>query len=74
MPRTLNSIGALLIAIGLQGNLTSSAAALESTSTRTQANELLTLTHCRRTYHCEWSTRGWSSRPDKKVWRCHVCP
>ena len=74
MHRMLNLIGALVIAIGLQGNFTSSSAAFESSSVRTQANELLTPTHCRRTYHCGWSTREYSSRPDKKVWLCHVCP
>ena len=70
-----NLFGALAIAIGLQLDFASSAAAFESSSARPQAfHELLTLAHCRRTYHCEWSTREWSTRRDKKVWRCHVCP
>jgi hypothetical protein len=68
-----NFIGALVIVIGLQGNFASPSAAFAGSAT-TQANELLTLTHCRRTYHCEWSTREYSTRSDKKVWRCHVCP
>jgi hypothetical protein len=68
-------IGALIIAVGLEGNLASSAAAFEGSGVRTQAfHELLTLTHCRRTYHCGWSTREYGTRADKKVWRCHVCP
>lgn len=71
----VSAIGVLVIAIGLQLNFASSAAAFETSSVRIQAfHELLTLTHCRRTYHCEWSTREWSTRRDKKVWRCHVCP
>ena len=67
-------IGALVVAIGLQGNGASWSAAFESSSATIRANELLTLTHCRRTYHCEWSTREYGTRSDKKVWRCHVCP
>jgi hypothetical protein len=70
----VNLIGALIIAIGLQGNFASPSAAFESSSAATQAKELITLTHCRRTYHCEWSTREYGTRSDKKVWRCHVCP
>jgi hypothetical protein len=70
----VNLIGALVVAIGLQGDFASSSASFESSSATTRANELLTLTHCRRTYHCEWSTREYGTRSDKKVWRCHVCP
>jgi hypothetical protein len=69
-----NLIAAFVVAIGLQGNFASSSAAFDSSSATTRANGLLTLTHCRRTYHCEWSTREYGTRPDKKVWRCHVCP
>lgn len=70
----VNLIGALVVAISLQGNFASSTSAFERSGAAMRANELLTLTHCRRTYHCEWSTREYGTRQDKRVWRCHVCP
>jgi hypothetical protein len=69
MWRLFYIIAAFVIAIGVQGNFASSNAALQRAILTIHPDTPITYVHCRRTYHCQWTTRG-----NTNIRRCHVCP
>jgi hypothetical protein len=49
-------------------DFTPARATMTETGPQVHANASLTYVHCRRVYHCYWTTRG-----DVRVRHCHVC-
>ena len=69
MHRLFYVIVAFVIATSVQGNFLSSSAAAPRAILSIHRDTPVTYIHCRRTYHCQWTTHG-----NTRIRRCHVCP
>jgi hypothetical protein len=70
MKRPSYLMAAIVVATGVAAvQVTPVSATLPSVNLTGHQDPSMTYVHCRRIYHCMWTTRG-----NTRVRRCHVCP